>query len=90
MDHECRYQDVIIENVKNIASIEQKTDNIDDKLDKLDEKLDSLLSDIQSLKISREADSFFTKAIKTAAIFVMCLVSNIFWNNISGLFNPHQ
>ena len=90
MDHECRYQDIIIDNVKNIASIQQDTKNNSEKLDKLDEKLDCLLEDLQSLKISKATDGFFTKSIKAVAVFVICLVTNIFWNNLSGLFGSHN
>lgn len=94
MDHECIYKEDIIDNIKNIASIEQQTKNNSEKLDKLDEKLDekldSIIVQVQSLKIKEAKDVFVQNILKTAAVVVVCLVTNIFWNNVATLFTFHH
>ena len=86
MKHECNYQEVIFDNVKNIASIEQQTIHNSEKLDKVDEKLDAIIEEIQTLKIKQANEGFVRKCIKVAAIFLISLTTNVFWNHLSDIF----
>ena len=90
MDHDCIFQETIIDTVADVAALKQSTENTSEKIDNINDKLDTLIEEIQSLKIQKATDSFIQKAMKTAAVFLIALVSNIFWTNIAGFFHSPQ